>query len=168
MRKGSALAYSLQSFVELMDHGIVSWDILEIPFINKVASYVNNQSVSLDTNIIEAALSILENIVLNSSGKYAQVEKEVTFPNLVMHLQSTSPQIQQNAIALINALFLKADTSKRRAVSATLQSKQVRNVFLTNVIKSSGQVRCTDILYIKIIFLPIEIQWKSSGNLLVF
>ncbi|KAI4504552.1 hypothetical protein M0802_000102 [Mischocyttarus mexicanus] len=140
IHKGSALAHSLQSFVELMDHGIVSWDILEIPFINKVASYVNNQSVPLDTNIIEAALSILENIVVNSSGKYAQVEKEVTFPNLVMLLQSASPQIQQNAIALINALFLKADTSKRRAVAATLQSKQVRNVFLTNIIKSSGQV----------------------------
>ncbi|KAK9309611.1 hypothetical protein QLX08_000828 [Tetragonisca angustula] len=138
--KGNALAYSLQSFVELMDHGIVSWDILETPFINKVASYVNNQAVIQDTNIIEASLSILENIVLNSSGKYGQVEKEVTFPNLVMHLQSARPQIQQNAIALINALFLKADLSKRRAVAATLQSKQVRNVFLTNIIQSTGQV----------------------------
>ncbi|EZA47095.1 engulfment and cell motility protein 1 [Ooceraea biroi] len=138
--KGNALAYSLQSFVELMDHGIVSWDILESPFINKVASYVNNQSVTQDTSIVEASLSILENIVLNSTGKYGQVEKEVTFPNLVMHLQCMNPQIQQNAIALINALFLKADLHKRRAVSATLQSKQVRNVFLTNIIQSTGQV----------------------------
>ncbi|XP_008553122.1 engulfment and cell motility protein 1 [Microplitis demolitor] len=138
--KTAALACALQSFVELMDHGIVSWDILEPPFINKVASYVNNQSVSQDASVIEASLSILENIVLNSSGKYSLVEKEVTFPNLVMHLQSMSPQIQQNTIALINALFLKADLIKRRAVAATLQSKQVRNVFLTNVIQSTGQV----------------------------
>ncbi|XP_032665992.1 engulfment and cell motility protein 1 isoform X2 [Odontomachus brunneus] len=113
--KGNALAYSLQSFVELMDHGNVSWDILETPFINKVASYVNNQSITQDTSIIEASLSILENIVLNSTGKYGQVEKEVTFPNL-------------------------ADLYKRRAVAATLQSKQVRNVFLTNIIQSTGQV----------------------------
>ncbi|KAG8037581.1 hypothetical protein G9C98_005791 [Cotesia typhae] len=119
---------------------LISWDILEPPFINKVASYVNNQSVAQDSNVIEASLSILENIVLNSSGKYGLVEKEVTFPNLVMHLQSMSPQIQQNTIALINALFLKADLIKRRAVAATLQSKQVRNVFLTNVIQSTGQV----------------------------
>lgn len=124
-----------------MDHGIVSWDILESPFINKVASYVNNQAVIQDTSVIEASLSILENIVLNSSGKYAQVEKEVTLQNLVMHLQSMSPQIQQNAIALINALFLKADVAKRRAVSVSLQSKQTRNVFLTNVIQSTGQVK---------------------------
>lgn len=64
----------------------------------------------------------------------------MTFPNLVMHLQSARPQIQQNAIALINALFLKADLSKRKAVAATLQSKQIRNVFLTNIIQSTGQV----------------------------
>ncbi|XP_076297340.1 engulfment and cell motility Ced-12 isoform X2 [Lasioglossum baleicum] len=139
--KGSTLAYSLQSFVELMDHGIVSWDILETPFINKVASYVNSQAITQDISIVEASLSILENIVLNSSGKYAQVEKEVTFQNLVNHLQSVSPQIQQNAIALINALFLKADLSKRKSVALVLQSKHVRNIFLTNIIaESTSQV----------------------------
>lgn len=130
-----------------MDHGIVSWDILDAPFINKVASYVNNQSVSQDPNVIEASLSILENIILNSTGKCGLVEKEVTFPNLVMHLQNMNPQIQQNAIALINALFLKADMSKRRAISGTLQSKQVRNVFLTNIIQSTGQVSLNFFLY---------------------
>jgi engulfment/cell motility protein 1 len=134
------LAYCLQAFVELMDHGIVFWDILEAPFISKVASYINNQAIAIDSNIIKASLSILENIVLNSTGKCSQVEKEITFPNLVMHLQNMNSQIQQNAIALINALFLKADLSKRRAVAATLQSKQVRNVFLSNVIQSTGQV----------------------------
>ncbi|XP_011502310.1 PREDICTED: engulfment and cell motility protein 1 [Ceratosolen solmsi marchali] len=138
--KGSTLAYCLQSFVELMDHGIVFWDILEAPFINKVASYINNQAIAIDSNVIKSSLSILENIVLNSTGKCSQVEKEITFPNLVMHLQNMNSQIQQNAIALINALFLKADIGKRRAVAATLQSKQVRNVFLTNVIQSTGQV----------------------------
>ena len=134
------MAYCLQSFVELMDHGILSWDILEAPFINKVASYVNNQAVAIDSNVIKASLSILESIVLNSTSKCSQVEKEVTFPNLVMHLQNMNSQIQQNAIALINALFLKADMAKRRHVASTLQSKTVRNVFLTNVIQSTGQV----------------------------
>ncbi|XP_014212100.1 engulfment and cell motility protein 1 [Copidosoma floridanum] len=138
--KTSALAFCLQSFVELMEHGISSWDILGAPFINKVASYVNNQAIVIDANVIKASLSILENIVLNSTDKCGQVEKEVTFPNLVWHLQNMNPQIQQNAIALINALFLKADMAKRRAISATLQSKKVRSVFLTNIIQSTNQV----------------------------
>lgn len=135
--KGNMLPHSLVSFIELMDHGIVSWDILEPPFINKIASYVNNQSTPQDPRIVQSALSILESIVLNSSGKYSLVEKEVTYPNLVMHLQSSNQVIQQNAIALINALLLKADFAKRKAVAATLYSKQVRSVILTNVIQSS-------------------------------
>lgn len=138
--KGNILAYSLMSFVELMDHGIVLWDILEVPFINKVASYINNQSQAHDYKVIQASLSILESIVLNSSSKYCVVEKEVTVPNLVMHLQSQHVVIQQNSIALINALFLKADPSKRKVISSTLTSKQVRNIILTNIIQSNNQV----------------------------
>lgn len=139
---GGMLAYSLLSFVELMDHGIVSWDILEVPFINTVASYVNNQSSSAqEGKVVQASLSILENLVLNSSGKYGQVEKEVTLPNLVMHLQSQNQVIQLNAIALINALYLKADPAKRRAVSSTLCSKHVRNVIWSHIVQTaSGQV----------------------------
>ncbi|KAL0267620.1 UNVERIFIED_CONTAM: hypothetical protein PYX00_009836 [Menopon gallinae] len=138
--KGTILALALMSFVELMDHGTVSWDILEVPFINKIASYVNNQSQTQDFKVIKASLSILESIVLNSSAKYSLVEKEVTVPNLVMHLQSQHVVVQQNAIALINALFIKADPVKKKAISATLTSKQVRNLILTYIIQPTSQV----------------------------
>lgn len=139
--KGEMLAHSLMSFVELMDHGIVSWDILETPFINTVASYVNNHSVTHDSKVIKASLSILESIVLNSSGKYSQVEKEVTFMNIINHLQTQSPVIQQNAIALINALFQKANQDRKKEIAAALCSKHVRNIIMSSVIQSaSGQV----------------------------
>ena len=140
--QGPTLAYCLMSFVELMDHGIVSWDILESSFINRVASYVNNQGSNQESKVVQASLSILESIVLNSSAKHAQcLDKEVTFPSLVVHLQNANPVTQQNAIALINALFLKADHSKRKSISATLNSQKVRNVILTNIIQAaSGQV----------------------------
>jgi engulfment/cell motility protein 1 len=139
--KGGMLAYSLVSFVELMEHGIVSWDILEVLFIRNVANYVNGQHQSvLDEKVVQASLSILENIVLNSTGKYSLVENEVTFKNLVTHLQSQNQVTQQNAIALINALFIKADAAKRKSIAVTLASNQVRNVILTNIIQYSGQV----------------------------
>lgn len=140
------LANALASFVELMDHGIVSWDILETPFINVVASYVNN-SVNNQTckpqeaKVVQSSLSILESIVLNSSAKYGQVEKEVGFPNLVLRLENQNPIIKQNSLSLINALFLKADPAKRKIVANTLCSKQVRDVILQNIIQtSSGEV----------------------------
>ncbi|XP_049868294.1 engulfment and cell motility protein 1 [Pectinophora gossypiella] len=132
--KSAALKYALITFVELMDHGIISWDILENQFINKVASFVNNQSSTQDPQVIQSCLSILENIVLNSSGKNAHVEKEITIPNLVSHLQNKDSIIQQNAIALINAIFSKADMTKRKTIAATLASKQVRLVIYENLI----------------------------------
>ncbi|KAM3963641.1 engulfment and cell motility Ced-12 [Aphomia sociella] len=134
--KGDALKFALVTFVELMDHGIISWDILENPFINRVASYINNQTTTQDPKVIQSSLSILENIVLNSSGKKSHVEKEITIPSLVSHLQNPYQDsiIQQNAIALINAIFSKADNSKKKAIAATLASKQVRNVIYENLI----------------------------------
>lgn len=68
--KGSILAHTLLSFVELMEHGIVSWDILDNNFISRVAGFVNTAA---EEQVTEAALSILENVVLNSSEGYGQV-----------------------------------------------------------------------------------------------
>lgn len=134
--KGNCLKYALITFVELMDHGNTSWDILESQFISKVASFISNNAQ--DPKIIQSSLSILENIVLNSSGKNLQVEKEVTIPNLVSHLntpyQENASAIHQNTIALINAIFSKADITKRKSIAATLSSKPVRNIVYENLI----------------------------------
>lgn len=136
--KGKSLKYALITFVELMDHGFILWDVLENQFINKVASFVSNQASAQDPKVIQCCLSILENIVLNSS-KNSHVEKEITIPNLISHLQNSNQDsiIQQNAIALINAIFSKADYNKRKAIAATLCSKQVRNVIYENLIGAS-------------------------------
>lgn len=132
--KGNCLKYALVTFVELMDHGIISWDILQNQFINKVVSFVSNQTNAQDPKIIQSCLSILENIVLNSSGKNSHVEKEITIPSLISHLENQDIVIQQNAIALINAIFSKADMTKRKTIAATLCSKQVRNKIYENLI----------------------------------
>ncbi|PZC80950.1 engulfment and cell motility protein 1 [Helicoverpa armigera] len=136
--KGKSLKYALVTFVELMDHGVIFWDILENQFINKVASFVSNQANTQDPKVIQCCLSILENIVLNSS-KNSHVEKEITIPSLISHLQNTHQDsiIQQNAIALINAIFSKADMTKRKTIAATLSSKQVRSVIYENLIGAS-------------------------------
>lgn len=136
--KGNSLKYALITFVELMDHGVIFWDVLENQFINKVASFVNNQASVQDAKVTQCCLSILENIVLNSS-KNSHVEKEITIPSLISHLQNPHQDIiiQQNAIALINAIFSKADMTKRKTIAATLSSKQVRCVIYENLIGAS-------------------------------
>ncbi|CAB3222596.1 unnamed protein product [Arctia plantaginis] len=136
--KDESLKYALITFVELMDHGIIFWDILENQFINKIASFVNNQSVTQDPKVIQCCLSILENIVLNSS-KNSHVEKEVTITNLIQHLQNPKQDcmFQQNVIALINAIFSKADMTRRNTIASTLSSKQARNIIYENLIGAS-------------------------------
>ena len=128
------IAQLLPAFVDLMDHGLSQWDILEPAFVKKVASLINNQSTASDPRTLQAALSILESLVLNSA-KSLTVERELTLPNLAMHLQNNSAAIQQNALALINALFLKADDAKRTAIAATLNTRQIRNTIVMNIIQ---------------------------------
>lgn len=70
--KGNLLAHTLLSFVELMEHGIVSWDILNGDFITRVANLVNTPQ---ESQVTQAALSILENVVLNSTEGYSQVSE---------------------------------------------------------------------------------------------
>ncbi|XP_064483752.1 engulfment and cell motility protein 1-like [Ornithodoros turicata] len=136
---GEHLALTLQSFVELMDHGIVFWDILEPKLIGKVANQVNT-NMPQDSRTLQASLSILESLVLNSSSRYSMVDQQITLPNLIVHIQSGSAEIQQSAIALINALFLKAESlTKRKTLAATLSSRHIRDVILTTVLQRSQQ-----------------------------
>lgn len=139
--RDDSLKYALITFVELMDHGIIFWDILENQFINKIASFVNNPATTQDPKVIQCCLSILENIVLNSS-KNLHVEKEVTIENLIQHLQNPKQDcmFQQNVIALINAIFSKADTTRRKHIAATLSLKQNRSVIYENLI---GVTECS-------------------------
>lgn len=128
---GEMLKFVLLSFVELMEHGTVSWDILEISFINRCLAFINNPDNEIK-EVVESALSILENIVQNST-KYTLIDN-VKLENLLKLLQDSSTQvIQQNTIALINALFMKADTAKRRSIANTFSSKQYRSVLLSSI-----------------------------------
>lgn len=70
---------------------------------------------------------------------YFKVEREIPIGSLVGHLQAT-PVVQQNAVAFINALLSRADPAKRRNLTATLTSKQVRTV-IQNYILQTGAAK---------------------------
>ncbi|GAB0094484.1 engulfment and cell motility protein 1 [Sergentomyia squamirostris] len=144
---GDMLKFALLSFVELMEHGTVSWDILQPTFVSRNISFINNPT-AVPKEVIQCALSILENIVQNCT-KSSCVEKDVTLDNLLKLLQDSSSQvIQQNAIALINALFIKGDETKRRAIAGTFATKQYRSVILSNVINTNIGTEMAHQLYV--------------------
>ncbi|MBZ3890161.1 Engulfment and cell motility protein 2 [Sciurus carolinensis] len=106
------LAFTLTAFLELMDHGIVSWDMVSVTFIKQIAGYVSQPMV--DVSILQRSLAILESMVLNSQSLYQKIAEEITVGQLISHLQVSNQEIQTYAIALINALFLKAPEDKRQ------------------------------------------------------
>ena len=110
---------------------------MEPKFIGKIAHQVNSANLSTgDHKVLIHSLAILESIVISSTKFNVLVEAEVTLPNLIylVNQNSYNQEIQQNSIALINALFSKSDLSKRKAMACTLSSKRIRNVILTAVL----------------------------------
>ncbi|KAK2162225.1 hypothetical protein LSH36_101g00020 [Paralvinella palmiformis] len=70
------------------------------------------------------------------TGNSVVVEQEVTPVTLTDHLAKTqNPETQKWALALINALFLKADNKKRKKIAESIQSKSIRTIILNNVIR---------------------------------
>ncbi|KAG8572513.1 hypothetical protein GDO81_012070 [Engystomops pustulosus] len=150
---GDMLSYTLTAFVELMDHGIVSWDTFSVAFIKKIASFVNKSG--MDTSILQRSLAILESMVLNSHDLYQKVAQEISIGQLIPHLQGTDQEIQTYAIAVINALFLKAPDVARQhyiedridildfplsEMANILTQKQLRSIILTHVIRSQTAI----------------------------
>ncbi|XP_012827130.1 engulfment and cell motility protein 2 isoform X1 [Xenopus tropicalis] len=145
------LAFTLTAFLELMDHGIVSWDIVSLTFIKQIAGFVSQPSV--DVSILQRSLAILESMVLNSQALYHKIADEITVGQLICHLQVSNQEIQTYAIALINALFLKAPEDKRQEKPPNLMDvpvsemanafvqKHLRSIILNHVIRGNRPIK---------------------------
>uniref|UniRef100_A0A8C8EPZ3 ELMO domain-containing protein n=1 Tax=Oncorhynchus tshawytscha TaxID=74940 RepID=A0A8C8EPZ3_ONCTS len=150
---GEMLAFTLTAFLELMDHGIVSWDLISLSFIKQIAGYVNQPMV--DVSILQRSLAILESMVLNSHSLYHRVAQDITVGQLIGHLQVSNQEIQTYAIALINALFLKAPEDRRQCggdsimllecfseeMASTLAQKHLRSIILNHVIRGNRPIK---------------------------
>lgn len=158
------LKFVMLSFVELMDHGTVSWDILQPSFIARNISFINDRTTYAN-EIVQCALAVLENTV-NNSTKYALIEKDVSFTRLLSLLQDSVPVIQQNTIALINALFQKADEPRKQNIASAFSTKQYRNVLLTSVINSNIGTEMAHQLYVlqKLTIGLLEHQMMTKMN----
>ncbi|XP_053250794.1 engulfment and cell motility protein 2 isoform X3 [Podarcis raffonei] len=145
------LAFTLTAFLELMDHGIISWDMVSISFIKQIAGYVSQPTV--DVSILQRSLAILESMVLNSQSLYQKIAEEISVGQLIAHLQVSNQEIQTYAIALINALFLKAPEDKRQEkllnpldlpcteMANAFAQKHLRSIILAHVIRGNRPIK---------------------------
>ncbi|XP_034032817.1 engulfment and cell motility protein 3 [Thalassophryne amazonica] len=132
------MTHTLTSFMELMDHGIVSWENLSSVFIKKIASFVNAKVA--DASIQQVSLDILESMVMSSHSLFVQVNQEIILDRLIMHLQVTNQQIQTKAMALLMALLQTAGEADRQELFEFLTKKNLRQYIYKNIIHSSGTV----------------------------
>ncbi|GAA6065687.1 engulfment and cell motility protein 2 isoform X1, partial [Tachysurus ichikawai] len=136
---GEMLAFTLTAFLELMDHGIVSWDMISLSFIKQIAGHVTQPLV--DVSILQRSLAVLESMVLNSCTLYHRIAQEIPITQLITHLQVSNQEIQTYAIALINALFLKAPEDRRQEMASTLVQKHLRSIILNHVIRGNRPIK---------------------------
>lgn len=143
---GAMLKFLMLSFVELMEHGTISWDIIQPKFITRNINFINHPS-NVPREVVECALSTLENIIQNSSNYANMIENDVPFDSILILLQDGQSQIkQQNTIALINALFVKGDDKRRRSIANILSTKPFRAAFLDMV--GSANIGISHQLYV--------------------
>ncbi|XP_010610517.1 engulfment and cell motility protein 3 isoform X3 [Fukomys damarensis] len=112
---GEVLALGLRAFLELMEHGVVSWETLSISFVRKVVGYVNMNL--MDASVQPLALRLLESVTLSSPTLGQVVKSEVPLDRLLVHLQVMNQQLQTKAMALLTALLQGANHAERKCPS---------------------------------------------------
>ncbi|XP_059985764.1 engulfment and cell motility protein 3 isoform X8 [Lagenorhynchus albirostris] len=118
------LALALRAFLELMEHGVVSWETLSIPFVRKVVCYVNMNL--MDASVQPLALGLLESVTLSSPALGQLVKSEVPLDRLLVHLQVMNQQLQTKAMALLTALLQGASAAERKHMLDYLWQRNLR------------------------------------------
>ena len=136
------LCCALEIFLKNMEHDIVHWTQIDKLFIDTVANNIYNPSIDInqmkdeERKILITSLSILESSVINCPGKFVhEIERQIALPNLNQLLKNDKfPQIQQNVLALINAILHRTDANRKRAMAATLSSRQFKDTILQYIV----------------------------------
>ncbi|XP_023379288.1 engulfment and cell motility protein 3 isoform X6 [Pteropus vampyrus] len=119
-----------------MEHGVVSWETLSIPFVRKVVCYVNMNL--MDASVQPLALGLLESVTLSSPALGQLVKSEVPLDRLLVHLQVMNQQLQTKAMALLTALLQGASPTERKHMLDYLWQRNLRQFIYKNIIHSAA------------------------------
>lgn len=131
---GRPLYCILAAFYDLMENNILDYESLTPKFLKRVALFTSRLDVNPE--VIRAALSVLEIVILNSPSHYNLIANEVTFASLCPHLDNKDTNIQLNCLALMNALCMKASPEKQERFETSLTSKEIRTVINEKVVRA--------------------------------
>lgn len=129
-RSGPALA----AFVDIMDHLIMSWEILDEEFLNSVIWHLDEKH-DRDHLAIKSSLIILERAIRNSSvGKNLAVQSKLGVVNFTSTLKTRDEDIQVRCISLINTILSVSPKDKKHQIRKQLLSQPIRQVVWDSII----------------------------------
>uniref|UniRef100_A0A8C5QYF0 ELMO domain-containing protein n=1 Tax=Leptobrachium leishanense TaxID=445787 RepID=A0A8C5QYF0_9ANUR len=130
--QGDVMSHTLKALLELMEHGVVSWETFSQPFIHKIVTFVSmNQTVTL---IKPLALAILESVVQSNSNLGDVVRQGVTLERLLSLLQMPNQEMQVKVMALIVALLQRVGDQEREQMLDYLWKKNMRQFIHKHII----------------------------------
>lgn len=129
------LTFTLEALTELGNQD--SCDSYCTSLLVKSILSIINESTGRSSKLILVTLSILESIVNCSSQMAKLIEMEVSFENLISLIRMSQVEIQQNTLALINALLIKSELARRRELYNKLTQNDFRKAVLDSIVSNS-------------------------------
>ncbi|CAD6184163.1 unnamed protein product [Caenorhabditis auriculariae] len=105
------------------------WRPIREDAVSTVASFVTGRSKREDTNIVIAALQLLEQFINYNNGPLNEfVLKEVALESLVRHLEKSDERVAVASLSLMNALLRISSEERRAEALENLQNVPFRSV----------------------------------------
>lgn len=164
------LPHLIITFYEIMKHeDLVSWNDIRISeaFVKHVAAFVQNELTnSTEMKALQSSLAFLETVVC-TPAKVSYVEKAVSVPSLLALLQSDNSIVQQNALALFNALFKISDRAKKMKMKQAMEERKIRRVIIEHIIRKKPSEEMKQQLYIlqSLLFNFLEDKMKTKVDI---
>ncbi|XP_064487467.1 engulfment and cell motility protein 2-like [Ornithodoros turicata] len=125
--RGKIMGKASQCFEGLMDHSVVSWDIVSEKFVTRLIRHVSS-ATRIDNVGVDTSLSILESAATQRSDLYSVIRTTMPFGNYVNFVGVGSIPVLKNAIALLNIMFKRADYAERRSLEGLILKFGLKNM----------------------------------------
>lgn len=119
---GDIIACAMSAIQELLEHQFTTWEgSVSQFFVEKVIDYANKTDG--DVNVVQKALSLLDNMVTVSTTYFVLVMNKVIPTNLVKHLSNSNENVQLSTMSLCNSIILRMEHNNRKKFTNDLLEK---------------------------------------------
>lgn len=117
--KGPLLCKVLQCLQELIEHNLITWDVLSEKCLNRIVKETNSLG-ALHAQTMEVCLSVLESVVNSSRDAYEVVFAGLPWERYAHFIVEGSIAMLKNSVALLNTLFVKGNRNQQLQIEEAI------------------------------------------------